>query len=253
MAEHVGVVVDALLDAAQRGQLRQDGGEQPRGVHQLEPVAHARGGDDALELGEHALGRDARDRRGVLLHGRARGGLDREAELDREAHGAQGAQRIVGERARRDHPQPPGVEVAPAAVRVDELAAADRLGHRVDGEVARGEIGRQVPVAQRQQVDVPGVAGPDRAPAAELVAELERGPAGGLRDPPRRAARVAGDGDVDVVGRAAEQPVAHGAADQPGRLARERGPRRLQRLAHAGSPSRWCSLGTRREIPHVIS
>ena len=253
VAEHVGVVIRALLDAAQRLELGQDGCQQPVLLHQRQAIAHARGGDDALELGEHALGRHGVDRGGVLAHRGAGGGLDLEAELDREAHGAQRAQRVVAQGALGDHPQPPGREVLRAAVRVHDLAAAERLGHRVDGEVARGQIGPQVAVAQREQVDVPGVARADRAPAAELVRELERGPAGGLRDPPRRAARVALEGEVDVVGVAPEQAVADGAADEPRRLPRERGARHLQRRAHAGSPSRWCSRGTRRVIPHVIS
>jgi hypothetical protein len=253
VAEHVGVVVRALLDAAQRLQLRQDRGEQPGLLHQLQAVAHPRRGDDALELGEHALGRDGPDRGRVLVHRPPRPGLDLEAELDGEAHGAQRAQRVVGERPAGDHPQAAGLEIGGAAVRIDQLAAGQRLGHRVDGEVARREVGVQVPVAQRQQVHVPGVAGPDGPPAAELVRELERRPAGRLRDPAGRPARVARDGEVDVVGGAAEQAVADRPADEPRGLAGQRRPSRVQRRAHAGSPSRWCSRGTRREIPQVIS
>jgi hypothetical protein len=189
----------------------------------------------------------------VLAHRTARGGLDLEAELDREAHGAQRAQRVVGQRPLGDHPQPARCEIRGAAVRVDQLAAGERLGHRVDGEVARREVRLQVAVAQRQQVDVPGVAWPDRPPAAELVRELERRPAGRLRDPPHPAARVALDRDVDVVGVAAEQAVPDRPADEPRGLAGQRLPCRVQRSAHAGSPSRWYSRGTRREIPQVIS
>ena len=90
-------------------------------------------------------------------------------------------------------------------------------------------------VAQRDEVHVPRVLGRDHAPGAELAAELERGAADRSGEPAGVRARVARDGEVDVVGVAAEQPVAHGAADQPRRLAGEGGASRLERLTHTGA------------------
>ena len=176
-------------------------------------------------------------------------------ELDREADGAQRAQRVVGEGARGDHPQPPRGEVGGAAVRVDGLAAGQRLGDRVDREVARGEVGGEVAVAQRDEVDLPRPARRHHPPGAEGVRERERGPAGRAREAPGGGARVAGQRDVEVRGDPPEEPVAHGPAHEPRVLALERGTGSGQRVgrAHAGVPSRWCSRGTRAEIPHTTS
>ena len=73
-------------------------------------------------------------------------------------------------------------------------------------------------------------------PRAEGVREREGGRAAGAGDPPRRGAGLAGDGEVDVAYGAAEQAVAHGAADEPRLRARERAPRDHEggRLAAAG-------------------
>ena len=161
-----------------------------------------------------------------------------QVEVDREADGAQRAQRVVGERAGRDHPQPPRLEVGAAAVRVEQLAARERLGHRVDREVARREVGLDVAVAQRHEVDVPGVAGADDAPRAERPRELERGGAGRARERAAPRVGIVADREVEVGRRAAEQPVAHGAADDPRLAAGEDLARGLQRRrrAHAAAP-----------------
>ena len=81
------------------------------------------------------------DARGLLAGEVARPRIELEAELGRQAHEPHRAQRVVGERARADGAQAPGGEVGRAAVRVDELAAVQRLRHRVDGEVAQREVG----------------------------------------------------------------------------------------------------------------
>jgi hypothetical protein len=184
-------------------------------VHQLQADADRRRGDDLLELAEHALRRHplqprrgAPDRRGRLR-------LDREIEVDREPHGAQRAQGVVLERLRADHPQTAGVEVGTAAVRVQQLPAAQRLGHRVDGEVACGEVGVDVPLAQHDEVDVPAVPRADDAPGAERAGEPEGGAAGRARERASGILRIDGERDVEVGGAAAEQPVTHGAADDP--------------------------------------
>ena len=182
-------------------------------------------------------------------HGGAGQRLELEPELDHHPDGPQRPQRIVRQRGVRDHPHAPRLEVRLPAVRIEQVAAGQRLGHGVDREVAGGEVGDDVALPEGDEVDVPGLAGPDDPPGAELVGQLERRAAGGARDRPRRLARVALERDVDVVGAAAEQPVAHGAADEPGLAAGERRARGVERLGGHG----WCSRGTRAEIPHVTS
>ena len=63
----------------------------------------------------------------------------------------------------------------------------------------------------------------------------------------RARLRIAGDREVDVVGVAPEQLVAHGAADEPRVLALQRVAGDVERRAHRAR------LGTRGVIPHVIS
>ena len=122
-----------------------------------------------------------------------------------------------------------------AAVGVDELAAGQRLGHRVDREVARGEVGLQRAALQRRDVDLPAAVAGDHAPGAELVGELERGAAGAAAQAARGAAHVAVDDDVEVGRRAAQQAIAQRAAHEPRALA---GQRLAQRLDHSATPSR---------------
>jgi hypothetical protein len=254
VAVDVAVVVGVLPDPAQRGELGQHDAGQPELVHQLEAGERAVGGDDALQLGEHALGR-APPEAGRVVARRASGGrVDREAQVDREPREAQRAQRIGRERGLGHHAQAPGGHVGAPAVGVDQRPALERLGHGVDGQVACGEVALERAALQRGEVDLPGVSRADHAPAAERVRQLERSGAGGAGEAPRGGARVALDGQVEVlVARApAEQPVAHRPADQPGGLILQRRAERV--LDHpAGAPSRWCTRGTRRLIPHVIS
>ena len=241
---------DVLLDAAQRRQLGQHDGGQPVCLHQRQPAPHLRRDHDPLELGEHALGRHPLDRRGVARHLGRRRGLELEVELDREAAGPQGPQRVLGQRGGGHHPHPPRREVGTARVRVEQLAAAQRLGHRVDREVARRQVGGDVAVAQRDEVDVPALVAPHDPPGAELPREAERRAARRARDAGRGLARVARHGDVEVARGTPQQPVAHRAADEPGRLAGERLAGGGQRIGHG---ERTCSRGTRAEMPQVTS
>ena len=137
-----------------------------------------------------------------------------------------------------------------AAVGVDELAAGQRLGHRVDREVARAEVGLQRAALQRRDVDLPAAVAGDDAPGAELVGELERGAAGAPAQAARGAAHVAVDDDVEVGRRAPEQAIAQRAAHEPRALA---GQRLAQGLDHSATPSRWCTRGTRAVSAHVTS
>ena len=236
--------------AAQREQLGQDLRGDAVRVHELQAGAGGGRGDHLLELAEHALGGDALEpRRGAADRRRGRR-LDRQVEVDGEPDGAQRAQRVVVERARPHHPQAPRVEVRAPAVRVEQLAAGQRLGHRVDGEVAGGEVGRDVAVAQHHEVDVPGVAAPDDAPGAERAGQLERGAAGRARERARGIRGVGGQREVEVGRRPAEQAVAHRAADDPGVAPGEHAADLVER--DPGGHATY-SRGTRGLIPHVIS
>jgi hypothetical protein len=135
-------------------------------------------------------------------------------------------------------------------VRVEQLAAGQRLGHRVDREVARREVAGDVPVAQDHEVDVPIVLRADDAPGAERAGEAERGAACRASERARAVPGVVPQREVDVGRRAAEEAVAHSAADDPRVAAREHRAHRIHgdRAAH-----RTYSRGTRWPIPHVIS
>ena len=119
VAVDVAVVEDVLLDAAQRRQLGQHDRVDPEVLGQPQPVGGTLGADDALELGEHALGRDPGQPGRLPAHLLARLRVELEPQLDGQARRPQRAQRVVGERGRRDHPQPPRLEVGPPAVGVE--------------------------------------------------------------------------------------------------------------------------------------
>jgi hypothetical protein len=244
----VAVVEDVLLDAAQRGELGQHRGGEPELVHQLEP-AGARGATIRLSSANTRSAATRASPARCAAHRRAVSGSIVEVELDREPRRAQRPQRVVGERAGADHPQPPRREVGAAAVRVEQLAARQRLGHRVDREVARGEVGGEVAVAQRTRSTCQAWPRADDAPGPERAGERERvrAPRGATRRR-RRAASPATRGRGRVV--AAEQPVAHRAADDP----RPAGPQaplatRSTRLARCA----WCRAARAAEIPQVTS
>jgi hypothetical protein len=250
LAVHVAVVVGVLLDPAQRRELGQDGGHQLELVHEREPAHRRVGADDAPQLGEDALLGRVGQPRGVPADSGRGVRIDLEAELRRQARDAQRAQRVGDERLGGDHAQALVVEVPRAAVGVDELAAAQRLGHRVDREVARAEVGLQRAALQRRDVDLPAAVAGDHAPGAELVGELERGAAGAPAQTAGGAAHVAVDHDVEIWGRAPEQAIAQRAAHEPRTLA---GQRLAQGLDHSATPSRWCRRGTRAVSAHVTS
>jgi hypothetical protein len=212
----VGVVIAALLDAVQGMQLGQDRRGQPELVHQRQRGEHAVAREDPFQLGEHALLRHG-GRGGRARTGEPDGvGVRRERELRRQAHETDDAQRVRRERARPDGAQPPGGEIVRATVRVHEFAAAQRLGDRVDGEVAEREVAVQRAAAQRAEIDLPGAVGRHHAPRAELVGELECRAARGPPDSASGSGGVAIDDDIQVRRRAPEQRVAHRAADDPG-------------------------------------
>ncbi len=198
------------------------------------PASGSGDGDDALQLAEDALLRDVGERCGMRARGGERLLLGRQPQLRDEAREPHDAQRIARERRCRDHPQPPCSEVLPATRRVDELAARERLGDRVDGEVALREVLLDRLPEQRREIGLPAVTRLHDAPGAELLGQREDRSTRGARERPRRSLDVAADGQVDVGRRAAEQAVAHGAADEPGRRAGERAADDVERILAAG-------------------
>ena len=183
----VRVVEAALLDPAQRDELGQHDLGEPVRLHDREPAPHVGGADHALELREHPLVRHLRDPGRVPGGGFAGRRVDLQPDFGRDPHRPQAAQRVVLQRALAHHPHEPQRQIALPAVRVDQLAAAERLGHRVDGEVARGEVGEDVVVAQRHEVDVPRVARA-RPPATRRTRResWNAGRARRAREPPSR-------------------------------------------------------------------
>ena len=122
------VVVVALLDVVELGQLWEHRVEQPEAIGECEALHGARGQHQPAELREDALagrlGHARSCRRGQAL----RLGVGPEAELRGKARKAERAERIVLIRLRADHPEGAGLDVRPAPERVHELAA---LGGRL--------------------------------------------------------------------------------------------------------------------------
>ena len=213
---------------------------QPVRLHQLEAAADvAARATTRLSSAKIALGRRRASSSGARARrppqrwrGRSRARARPRCRTARSVRSGSSASALG-----RDHPQPPAPQVRAAAVRIEQLAAAERLGHRVDREVARARgRPRCRPSRSVDEVDVPGVARADDAPGAERRRESWNAAPPVARASARaRLARVArrrATSTSSVV--AAEQPVAHRAADQPRVLARP-APRARPRAARAGS------------------
>ncbi len=167
-------------------------------------------GKDDRQLVADALGSDEGDGLGAFANGRLRCGLDVEAKPHRHAHGLEQPQRVVIEIGRIDHPHQALLEVAPAAVRIEQRAGSQRHRHGVDREVAAGQIAVDVAVEDLREIE--HVRAGDDAPGTEVVlAEADDFPAERSRAGQRIEA-----GHVDVARCLAAQEIANGAADDPG-------------------------------------
>ena len=117
-----------LVEAVRRAaQLR----EQP----QLAGPAKARG-REPLELPEDPLARGRSGERGVASHQRLRLGIQPQAELVLEPHGAKQPERIGAEDLAGDGAQRARLEIRDAAERIDVVGRAEPPRDRVHGEVA---------------------------------------------------------------------------------------------------------------------
>ena len=138
-------------------------------------------------------------------------GLGVEAELAGEPHDASVRSGSSAKPVGADHPQAPRVEVGRPAVRIDQLAAAQRLGHRVDRQSRRRGRPRAPPPAAARCRPARLRSGRPRARRrtsrrAELApprAAARRAPPGGRRRRRRRRRRASGD---RAAGRAAPPP-----------------------------------------------
>jgi hypothetical protein len=133
--------------------------------------------------------------------------------------------RVVAERVVVQHAERPGVEVLAGARSEDQLAVGEMQGDRVDREVAALQVLAQrraeLDVRQRARplVALPAGAGDveDRVRrlnrhGAEAIVH-DRPPAQRLRHAPGDRHGIALDDEVELLRRAAQQHVAHGAAD----------------------------------------
>ena len=238
----LGVPGGVLRRRLERQQLRRDDRQHPPGLQEREAEGRPpRLQQELLDLAEDPLG-------GQLGEGHrgAQGGgclVDFELVPGGELDGAQRAQRVLAERPGVHRAQEAGLEVAPAAPGVEELARGRVEEHRVDREVAaaRGLLDRERGVALDRDSPVtradlrvaPRQGHVDRSLDAFDPGELVH--AEGLThgvDPAVRTQQRLQSGrrqaehlDVEVLGLEAEQEVAHGPADDvrgPARRAQRR-------------------------------
>ena len=235
----------AFAGAQETRERRQQKVEQRQLVHQLE---RARSGGDAqcaVNLLDHPRHRGVEQVLAMALDGGARGGLDLEIELGREAHRAQHPDRVfahpdLGIADRADEPR---LEVGDAAGVIDDVKGARIIEERVDREVApkRVFLGRaeSVVVANQRIFGLGHVLGA----AAEggdldiVLAEKDVDQAKAPPDKPRVAEQIAHllrmrrGRDVEVLGPPPDHQVAHAAADQVGGVAGVDQP--VEHLEHA--------------------
>ena len=260
----VEVVVDGLLDPAQRLELGQHDRRRAELVEQREPVERGRGVDDrrAARAKTRSAETPLEPRRALARRGDA---SRRRRRSPARRRGARRAGRAAGRRrtlagatirSRRAR------EIGEPARRVDRLAAGERLGDRVDRQVALPQVGLERAALERAEVDLPAAArarrrARRRTPRRARTPRVPRGAA--ARSARRRRGGVArrrrGRGPAPpgararAGGRAPRRPTSH--ASRPASAARASAsgsagarvtPRGTCSRGHAGAP-----------IPHVTS
>ena len=161
--------------------------------------------------------------------------VDAEPELVLEAHGPEEAQRIVGEHRLGHGSDDALLEIPCAAVGIEPLVGAHADRDRVEGEVARGEIGLDA-VREGREVDGLLALVRDDTPRPMALGERERGALEPARVAQRRCSRI-GAGDVEVEDGATEQLVADRPADDPGLLV---GEHLANAVIHPSPPDALC-------------
>ena len=211
---HEGLELRIEAQPAARPEERQ----AARGLHALQ--------QELLPFAGEALARKR-----VLRHRGADGDEIRRGREERhpreELHGAQDAERVLGE-VIRDVAQDARAQVADAVPRIEDLERERVRHHRVDGKVAsRGGLGGREPgIGGHREVAMSGAEAVLAARQGDVdVAVPELHDAERRADPVERPARRergleaigrdAVDLQVEVVARAAEQRVADAAADEP--------------------------------------
>ena len=222
MLVYVEMVEVALLDAPESRDLREHRLREPEAAAKREPSQHLVSGHDPPQLGENPLSR----RLGHSRSSRAGEPLGllvrRERELGGQAREPEGSQRVRFVRARAEHPEHARREIVTPAVRVDDLVPAEEGGHRVDGEVALGQVGLDRASLQRRDVAYELALTVDRPPRAEPVRQPEDRATDGGRHRTRHPFRVARDREVDVRDAPFQHPVAKRSSHDPRRLRAQR-------------------------------
>jgi len=250
----LGVELGRLGDAAQADDLGEDFGEEAEVEEQLEAAAGTALGEDSGELVADALGADEGDLGGVAANGGGGGGVDLEVEARGEADGAQHSQLVFGEAqvGVADGADDAGGEVFAAVNEVERggggVSRCERVEeHSVDGEVAAEDVfagiggvthgirpsavGVSAVRAEGGDLDHPSEPRPLAGGPGfcgdllfvEVLADEDDAEVGadgeGLGEEGDDLLGGGGGGDVEVLGREAEQQVADAAAGEEGLVA----------------------------------
>ena len=216
VTEHVEMVKAALLDAVERVELGQHRGGDPERAQQPDPVRARVCADQPLELFEDALGGDRRQPRRGCAGGLRRPELDLEPQFARQPR--QPHRRAADRRGTR-RPTPPAGSGRedPRCRRTDRRGRRRRRGSAI--ALTSGRAGPGPARSSRRQAPSGPAAssGRGRPPARRRTPPTARTRARARRGRPPRAQAAASPATTTSKsdGRAAEQPVAHGAADEP--------------------------------------
>ena len=252
----VEVVVAVLLHAAQRVELGQD---DARSAPSVVEQRQARGRASAADERAAARRRRARPRRRRARRACARARRPRSRARRAKPSSRRGARRAARAAGRRSNAAAETIRRRRAARSAappcgsTSVAAGQRLGHRVDRQVARAR-GPRPAIApwSGDEVDLPR-ARPDHAPGAEGVGEREgraaRGPRDARAPPPAGRRRARGRGRPRRRRRAAGRAPCRRRARPSSPASAARTASSGARRAHAGPPSRTCARGTRGSQP----
>ena len=246
-----------LFRRAHRLDLRHDGPEHAERVGAAQRACGLGQRQENQQLVAYALGGHAPEPARRIAHASRRRGRQPQPQRRLEPHRAQRPQRVVGEHAGSGGPQTSRGQIGEATGGIDDRRAApseqrvEGDGERIDGEVARGEVGRErrstkVRHVQRETTLDHHAGGAALGVEDDARAAHPLGTAARQRDGARR------HGDVDVCRHATQDHVADGAAHHDrvaprarlARRAQQRGLGRYQavqsQLSHGPAAARRC-------------